>query len=157
MRAQRKSHWCGIAAIANALEVLGIKRSQREIARLCHVTPEAGTNETEMKRALLANGMDVDEWPDPEAEAGDCYTADQSTLWVRHCLVNGLPVVLCVDNDEHWVTAIGLCGDNFLLFDPARNTGVEVHNAPSLATRWVNDDGVYYGLGVGRIILHGND
>lgn len=141
MRAQRRGYWCGIASIANALEMLGIRRSQREIARLCHVTPEAGTNETEMKRALLANGVDIDEC---------CYTDPEVALdWLSGHLTRG-PMILCVDNDEHWVTAIGLCSNRFIVFDPSRNTGIEVHDATSLAARWVNSDGVYYGIGVSK-------
>jgi ABC-type bacteriocin/lantibiotic exporter with double-glycine peptidase domain len=142
VRAQRKGYWCGIASIANALEVLGIRRTQREIAKLCDVSEDAGTDETEMKRALMANGVAVDEWHE------DC--PDQSELWVRHCTANGWPAILCVDSDEHWVTVIGLCGERYLLFDPARNTGIEVHDKVSLNARWVNDDGVYYGLGVSK-------
>lgn len=140
MRHQRKSYWCGVAAIANALEVLGIKRSQREIAKLCHVTAADGTNETEMKRALLANGCGVDEWHESNAT--------ESAYWVRHGLSVGWPAILCADSDEHWVTVIGVCGERFLVFDPSRNSGIEVHSAESLAARWVNADGIYYGLGV---------
>lgn len=142
MRAQRKGYWCGIASIANALEVLGIRRTQREIAKLCDVTPEAGTDETEMKRAILANGLGVDEWHDRDPA--------QSELWVRHCVANGWPPILCVDMDEHWCTIIGLCGEKYLLFDPSRNTGVEVHTVSSLLERWINSDGIYYGLGVSK-------
>lgn len=142
MRHQRKGYWCGIASIANALEVLGIRRTQREIAKLCYVTPSAGTNETEMKRALLANGVCIDEWCDTDTT--------QSELWVRHCLANGRPAILCVDDDEHWVTLIGMCGDHYVLFDPARNQGVEIHTHNSLTERWVNAEGYCYGLGVSK-------
>lgn len=139
VRAQRKGYWCGIASIANALEVLGIRRTQRSIAKLCDVRPEVGTDETEMKRALLANGCDVDEWSDTSM-----YHA---LMWAGGCVDSGRPVILCVDNDEHWVTVIGLCGTRFIVFDPSRNSGIEIHEESSLAARWVNADGVYYGLG----------
>lgn len=140
MKAQRTGYWCGIASIANALEMLGIKRTQREIAKLCDVTPAAGTDETEMKRALLANGVQIDEWHSANRVASYC--------WLRDCLNFGWPVILCVDLDDHWLTAIGLCGQRFVLFDPSRNTGVEVHDASSLASRWKNEDDIYYGLAV---------
>jgi hypothetical protein len=146
VRHQRKGYWCGIASIANALEVLGIRRTQREIAKLCHVTPAAGTNETEMMRALLANGLDVDEWSSTEARP--------SVEWLYHHVSCYGPAVLCVDNDDHWVTVIGHAAVNFdvrfLVFDPSRNTGNEVHTGDSLAARWVNADGVYYGIGMRR-------
>jgi ABC-type bacteriocin/lantibiotic exporter with double-glycine peptidase domain len=143
VKKQSKNYWCGIASIANALEVLGIRRSQREIAKLCDVNAEHGTDETEMKRALLANLMTVDEWHGTdEAEA---------MYWLMTSLTPyGAPVILCVDNDEHWVTVIGTCGKRLIVFDPSRNHGIEVHDASTLAARWVNSDGVYYGIGVSR-------
>jgi ABC-type bacteriocin/lantibiotic exporter with double-glycine peptidase domain len=142
MRPQRKGYWCGIASIANALEVLGIRRTQREIAKLCDVRPDCGTDETEMKRALLANGVTIDEWVSKgySNEPGD---------WLSNQLCTG-PAILCVDNDEHWVTAIGVCGPRFIVFDPSRNHGIEIHSWDSLAARWVNDDCVYYGIGVSK-------
>jgi ABC-type bacteriocin/lantibiotic exporter with double-glycine peptidase domain len=142
MKRQAKGYWCGVASIANALEVLGIKRSQREIARLCDVSPEAGTNETEMKRALLANGVQVDEWNG----AGDSNLAWQ---WLQRHLRDYGPVILCVQNDEHWVTAIGLCDQvRVIIFDPSRNQGIEVHSPRTIETLWLNEDQVRYGIGV---------
>lgn len=140
MKRQGKSYWCGVASIANALEVLGIRRSQREVARLCHVSPAAGTNETEMKRALLANGAQVDEHTTTDNAA--------ALSWASNHLVDNGPVILCVDDDEHWVTLIGTCGSRFIMFDPSRNVGIEVHDWFTLPTRWVNSDGEFYGLGI---------
>jgi ABC-type bacteriocin/lantibiotic exporter with double-glycine peptidase domain len=142
VRHQRKGYWCGIASIANALEVLGIRRTQREIAKLCDVNEDAGTNETEMKRALLANGVRVDEW--------QSTNLTNSIEWVRASMTLGWPTILCVDDDEHWVTAIGRCGNSLIVFDPSRNHGIEVHDTGTLTQRWVNSDGIYYGLGVSK-------
>lgn len=147
MKRQARSYWCGVASVANALEVLGIRRAQREVNRLCYVSPAAGCDEVEMKRALLANGVGVDEWHDADL--------NQSALWLRHCIANGMPTILCVDNDEHWVTVLGMCGESFIVFDPARNTGVEVHDLVSLGARWINGDGVYYGIGVSKLSTGG--
>lgn len=148
MKKQSKSYWCGVASIANALEVLGIRRSQREVARLCHVTPEAGTSEEEMKRALLAQGVAVDEWH--QLGAGGT-TALSSMWWLQKHLKEAGPVILCVDECSHWVTVIGLCDQTtFIVFDPSRNQGVEVHSWDSLAARWLDSEDGYYGLGVSK-------
>jgi ABC-type bacteriocin/lantibiotic exporter with double-glycine peptidase domain len=145
VKRQSKSYWCGVASIANALEVLGIRRSQREIARLCDVSPEAGCNETELKRALLANGVQVDEWKAiKDHEADD----DASEDWLWSHIANRGPAILCVDDDDHWVTVIGTCGFNYIVFDPSRNQGIEVHTPESLADRWMSSDFEYYGIGV---------
>ena len=143
MKRQAKSYWCGVASIANALEVLGIKRSQREIERLCHVSPAAGTDEVEMKRALLAQGVKVDEYHTVPPVPGEACS------WLYSHLERRGPAILCVDDDEHWVTAIGFCArETVLIFDPARNVGIEVHTWSTLGPRWVNSDGIFYGIGV---------
>lgn len=129
-----------MASIANALEVLDIRRSQREIAKLCNVTEEDGTDEVEMKRALLANDVAIDEWSSTDAP--------ESSLWLSEHLYTEGPAILCVDDSDHWITAIGWCAGTFILFDPARNTGVECHTRQSLARRWVDADGIYYAIGV---------
>lgn len=131
-----------MASIANALEVLDIRRSQREIAKLCNVTEEDGTDEVEMKRALLANDVAVDEWSSTDAP--------ESSLWLSEHLYTEGPAILCLDDDDHWGTVIGWCAGVFILFDPARNMGVECHTRQSLARRWVNSDGVYYAIGVAK-------
>ncbi len=142
MKRQAKSYWCGVASVANALEVLGVRRSQKEINRLCHVTPGKGTSEVEMKRALLANGMAVDEWQNTDSEL--------SLEWLYDSLQEH-PVILCVDNDDHYVTAIGLCGSRVLVFDPSRNAGLTVYSAAELSVRWRDElEETYYGLGVSK-------
>ncbi len=140
MKRQINSHYCGVASIANALEVLGIRRSQREIARLCDVRPEVGTDETELKRALLGNRVDVDEWLHKEDE--------NSRAWLYSHLFGSGPVVLCLDESDHWSTAIGVCKDKFLVFDPARDCGVEVHSWDTLRFRWRDTEDGFYGVGV---------
>jgi ABC-type bacteriocin/lantibiotic exporter with double-glycine peptidase domain len=143
LKRQSKSYWCGLASIANALEVLGIRRSQKELDRLCHVSAAAGTDEVEMKRALLAQrDVAIDEW--------NSNMVNQAMTWLEEHLMNRGPAILCVDDDDHWITVIGMCDESFIVFDPSRNQGVEVHNDYSLAARWVNSDGVYYGIGVSR-------
>lgn len=142
VKRQSTSYFCGVASIANALEALGIRRSQREIARLCHVTPEAGTNENEMLRALFANGLKVDAWHSAEAKQSDEW------LWLQ--VGNYGPAILSVDACEHWVTVIGVCATDYIIFDPSRNHGIEVHTFATLKERWFDCDDGYYGLGCSR-------
>lgn len=98
-----------------------------------------------MKRALLANGVGVDEWSEL---INPGFSNDECDQWLYLHLGNRGPAILCVDNDDHWVTVIGICQDRYIVFDPSRNQGIEVHTWESLAERWVNAEGVYYGLGI---------
>ena len=146
MKAQGKAWTCGIAAVSNALECLGIRRTQGQVAALCHTSPDAGTDEEELKRALLACGCGVDEWE----FALEALSKD----WLRQHLYRRGPVVLCMDNFEHWVTCIGVCGDSYTVFDPALGMGLRVYSWAGLKTRWclsrAKDGPIYYALGVNR-------
>ncbi len=145
MRAQQRPYSCGVASIQNALECLGIKRTQGQIRKVCHCDPVDGTHETEVIRGLLACGAKVDEWADPGKLT--------SMRWLQTHLLDRGPIILCVDRWEHWVTAIGTLNQTtFLVFDPARGTGLRVYDWDGLATRWrlgkADGGPSYYGLGV---------
>jgi hypothetical protein len=109
--------------------------------RLCHVSPEEGCNEDELKRALLANNVQVDEW----------FSVDRkkSVSWLaRHCAQVG-PAIICVDSWEHWCTVLSVAANHrWVVFDPSRNHGVEIHDDQSLLARWECEDGIY-GVGIG--------
>jgi ABC-type bacteriocin/lantibiotic exporter with double-glycine peptidase domain len=145
MRQQSRSYTCGLAAIANALECLHIKKTQQQIAKLCDCNPADGTSEEEMKRALLACGAQVDEFNGESLQA---------MSWLHEHLLQRGPAILCVDAHEHWVTVVGVLnfGHTFVVFDSAKGAGVRVYRWQGLKTRWglgAKQGGpAYYGLGV---------
>lgn len=148
---QKKPWWCGIAAVQTALRVLQVRTTQQGIASRVHVNPVDGTSEEEMKRALLSYGTAVDEWETDEEH--------QAHAWlVEHLDCYG-PAILCVDEWEHWVTAIGRCGDMFVIFDSAKteenmaSLGIRFYSWIGLRTRWrlprtTNGEPIFYALGV---------
>lgn len=143
MKHQRLSWWCGPAAVANALECLGIHEDQEKIAVLCHVTKKLGTPEEEILRALLAFRVKVDILDKPAQRV--------SMAWLRKHLRTLGPAVLCVDNHSHWVTAIGVVADRILLFDPSAGKGLQLHTRKTLLARWrlapTHGGPTYYGIG----------
>lgn len=146
MKAQGKAWTCGVAAAANALECLGIKATQAQVAKHCHTGPVEGTDETEVKRALLAYGCGVDEW--------EFHMEVLSHDWLRSHLTRRGPVILCVDDWEHYITCIGVCGERYACFDPSLGAGIRVYTRAGLNTRWclsrAKSGPVYFGLGVSR-------
>lgn len=142
MQAQRLSHWCGPASVANALECLDIKVDQEAIAKECHVV-SGGTDETEVMRALLAFGATVDPW--------NSRYRRKSMDWLQAHLVNHGPAILCVDNNAHWVTVIGTLTQSFFwLFDPAAGAGLTMLSYGELCSRWrTRGKPGYFGIGVG--------
>lgn len=128
MNYQKRDYTCGIAAIQNALECIGVKKTQGQIMRLCHCDPDEGTPEEEMKRGLLACGASV--WEIQETKSVKAFSN------LHEALETHGPVILCVDAWEHWLTVIGLCGPRYVVFDPARGAGIRVYDAAGLSTRW---------------------
>lgn len=144
MKQQRRDYWCGIAAVANALECLGVKRTQGQINKLLHCSEERGTPEEEIIRGLLACGAAVDEWKFPAWSS--------SHDWLDQHLIKRGPVILCVDQYDHWVTCIGICGLRYSVFDPSLGAGYRSYDREGMKTRWklgvANGGPTYYGIGV---------
>lgn len=144
MKHQSRDYMCGVAAIQNALECVGItKYSQGAIKRLCHVDPDEGTPEDEIMRGLLACGAQVDE--------ASHNTVHEAVYWLQESTDCGSPAIICVDDEEHWVTVIGSLGSQFVVFDPARGQGLRLYSSKGLATRWRSrTKPFYYGIAVSK-------
>lgn len=148
MRRQTADHDCGPTAIANALEAHHKRVGLRGLRDLCGTTDD-GTDEDDVKRALLAYGCGVDELSTSDVRA--------AREWLLDGLRAGRPTLLCVDRWGHWVTAIGCIGTQVVLYDPARETGgVAVLRFKALRARWEaakrvrKTDARFYGIAVGE-------
>lgn len=105
MRFQRTKSSCGPAALANALECLGIRRGEEELAALCKQTPE-GTDATNLRRA-------VGKIEGTRNTLIDESRADVGLLRVLQALYEGRPVIVCVTSQspwDHWAVAAGILG-----------------------------------------------
>ena len=87
---------CGPFALKHALWLLGTRADDREIARIAG-TDSTGTDEQELARAAREYGCDLKtvRRRDPESAARDLETY----------LHRGVPVLLCIEQWDHWVTA----------------------------------------------------
>ncbi len=151
MRYQVKPGWCGAAAIQNALQIHGRRVGQERIAELAGTSVEEGTDEHGIIAALDALGFAPTE-----------FTTDNLTSarrWVRS-FASIAPLILCVDQLEHWVCVAGGCGERLYVFDSSRDpwnkreNGAWSISVASLLKRWRNsrrkagDFGLYYGIAV---------
>jgi hypothetical protein len=156
LRFQQTDFYCGPAALQNALLVLRQYVTQRRIADLAGTTDADGTDEEGLKRAAVALGYGIDEMS--FAAPGPAWE------FLRGSLLAGRPVIVCVDRWSHWITAIGGCGPQVLVAEPARyaysvrENGILVVNRDWFLRRWragrrVRGPGgpVYYGLAIGRV------
>ena len=130
---------CGPASLSNALQALGMFRSQQECEQLCKTSATDGTTGRNLAKALTTLGFE----PAIIREKRG-YVA---MLTLRHSLNKGRPAILCVDKWEHWVCAIGMLGDRFIIADPADNELVLSYDAGAVAKRWSHDNAQpYYGV-----------
>ena len=135
MKQQDSVDSCGPTALANAMEAIHGKRTltPQACAALCK-TDYTGTDERRMRSAIKSldyQALTIRTWPE---------LVGRLTL--------GDPVLLVVDQDTHWVTAIGMLGARVILADPADGGLVTVLDARELMARWTGASGRYYGLAI---------
>lgn len=142
MRLQDSQANCGSTAVKNALCALGIDRSTEECEILCGTTATQGTPPHKMIKGLESiHELDVQVIREKRPEI--------ALLLLRDSLRDGRPVILLVDNAEHWITAIGLLGERIQIADGADNELVTSNNADGTIKRWCNATSKrtpYYGI-----------
>jgi hypothetical protein len=115
MRLQPDGYSCGVDAVVNACLALGHDHTgQRDQIELwARTSSRKGTDEKGIIAALSRLGY----------SASQMTTVDDGeVLWSYVCssLSRGEAVVLCVDDDEHWIAVIGLLGARVIAFDSQR-------------------------------------
>lgn len=108
-----------------------------------------GCDENDLIRALDALGCQF-------AEFGTEHHGEARAWLLTHAA--HCPLIICVDQWEHWVCIAGQCGDRLWLLDPAREPWNTKHNGvwpllpKTIIKRWrtarrIRDDGpAFYGL-----------
>lgn len=130
MNLQPNPFSCGVLSVQNALEALGVTVSYEEVEEAAG-TKVWGTDARNVRRAVRRLGfkpITVDKRTPKDAEA---------SLFVLLAVL-GCPVILAVDEDEHWVAAIGHLGrERVLVADSADPRVVIAYEYGELLDRWV--------------------
>lgn len=127
MRLQEFKPGCGAGSIANALLAMGEHQFQEVIWNV------AGGTADGLAPGRLLSGLDTLGYLGRELG----FRAPTPALRaLRRLLGKGTPVILCVDDWEHWVTAIGVLGERFLVADPADAEIVLSLSPDELTRRW---------------------
>lgn len=151
MELQERAYSCGPAAIRSALYVLGHTVREATIRRWARTTPQDGTDEKGVMRAVHHYNHKTKEYQSESSR--------KSWQWLKYTLGEGKPVLLCVDSWNHWVAAIGTLGGQVMIFDPdkdpkakRRYSGIRLYNQQDLTYRWgcLDEDGktYYYGISI---------
>lgn len=126
---------CGPASLSNALQALGVIRTQAECETLCKTSGTDGTTIRGLQGAIKSLGRT----PRPINER----RFDVAWCFLRGWLQVGNSAVLCVDNSEHWIAAIGVIGERMLIADPADNELVTSLAPDALKARWGHGNRFY--------------
>lgn len=140
MRFQSNRSSCGPAALHNALAALGIARSEDELIKLCKQKP-SGTS----LQGLLGAMKSI---PGVLGEPTKWRNEKDAVVGVWYYISErGRPLILCVDNWDHWVACTGHLGTRFAVVDSADNALVTYYTGPELCNRWAHKDrSGYYGI-----------
>ncbi len=141
---QSRKSSCGPAALRNALEALGIERSEDELAALCKQTATGGTTGASLRKAL-GNIEGV-----INARIDEART-DVAILRLLQALYDGRPVIVCVEEWGHWAVAVGVLGfgKRVVCVDSGDNDLVRLRTTDEMADWWCGPDGVkrpYWGV-----------
>lgn len=142
MRLQARKSSCGPASLANALEALGLSRTEEELISLCGQTPD-GTTEKGLRKAIAALGGLNKEISESRPEV--------ATLYLLQALYEGRPVILCVETWGHWAVAAGTLGfgKRVVCIDSGDNDLVRMRTLDEVVDWWRGPDAAkkpFYGV-----------
>jgi len=126
---QQPNDWsCGPFALKHALVTLGRLADEASISSVAHPHWWSGTDEVKLARAARHFDCDLPlvRRTDPERARG---------ALVRH-MDQKLPVLLCVDNWGHWITAVRHEHDRFVIIDSKEEPVLKVIPWRQLCARW---------------------
>lgn len=136
MRFQATSWDCGPTAAGNAARALGIVPCASLLRAASGARPN-GASEAGVLSALRAAGLSASEY------ASD--SRDDAWRWLHGCLIQGRPVVLCVNSWSHWVAVVALLGaERVAMVDSTwtrrnrRENGIHFLTKQQLMRRWYN-------------------
>jgi hypothetical protein len=119
---------CGPFALKHALVALGRLADEDQISSVAHPHWWSGTDEVRLARA---------------AQAFDCdlpFIRRRDPALAHHALVRyvrrHIPVLLCIDEWEHWITVVRSEGGRFVVLDSKHDPVMHVVGWPTLRRRW---------------------
>lgn len=149
MRFQRKFWTCGPAAVVNAARALGLRIAESRIASIAGTNEKDGTDDGPLIEGIRGVGL----------TAKSLNTEDRGAAWafVRSSVNDGHPVILCVDDYQHWITVIGVIGDRVIIADSTnteknrKENGIHSLSRSDLLKRWKNKKLLeFFAIAVGR-------
>lgn len=112
---------CGPAALRCALLCYGDRVDGRKLAVLGETNPRDGTDEDGLNEAAREFGFKLDHVL--------CWTVEEAFTQALAFLQHKTPLMLCVDNHDHWIAAVKGTSRHAWIVDPARDEGENLRRA----------------------------
>lgn len=122
--------------IVNVLKCVGMNVAERVVRSRANTSEKLGTDEEGIVGALRYFGLDGSpkEWRSKNEAIG----------WIRNSLVLGNPVIICIQNLQHWAVIIGIIGSKFIVVDSMntitnkKENGIHVVDQEKLSKMWMS-------------------
>jgi hypothetical protein len=120
---------CGPFALKHALVMLGILADENEVALIAGSRWWSGTDEFQLAKAARRFNCDLTliRRYDPEVARRELVSY----------LQRGIPVLLCVEEWSHWVTAVKMEQGKFIIFDSKEKPVLTILNWRELKKEWI--------------------
>lgn len=109
LRGQKATNDCGPTCFANALNMLGYDIKIVQANELCGLKKD-GTDSFDIIKAFSRYGF--------EGKEKIHYSTKRAWSWLMKDTSRGLPIILSVDNDTHWVLVLRAGKNSVQIFDP---------------------------------------
>ena len=110
LRSQKAGNDCGPTCFANALNLLGYDITTYQANKLCNLQKD-GTDSLDLSRAFKRYGFSIEERTH--------YSKNKAWSWLIEDTKKGLPVIISVDNDGHWLLVLRAGRKTIQIFDPS--------------------------------------
>lgn len=126
LRNQKGGNDCGPTCFANALNLLGYDIKISQANKLCNLKRD-GTDSDDLSKAFSKYGFYVRE--------KTCYNKERAWKWLVEDTNKGLPIILSVDNDHHWLLVLRAGIKTVQIIDPSDKQVTKISKKEMLE-RW---------------------
>lgn len=132
MKAQQTNYTCGPTALSYALHEQGIKMSEMELAKMMGTTPQMGTDQKEMVRAVCTLGLSNVLYED-----SDCLELMARKKALGCSIIFDYLAGPNLETDGHYIVFQGLSEKYIKILDPSDGKYKAISRA-KFVRRWVD-------------------